>query len=77
MIGCDHFSTPSLEPWREEGISSDSVPAITMDLLKEAIRRAEDDVQRRRQTEYLLWTNSEHPLTEYLQQLILLFTKSR
>ncbi|XP_046660849.1 chorion peroxidase isoform X2 [Homalodisca vitripennis] len=57
QIGCDHFSHLSVETWREDSGELDSAQqTVSMELLKQAIRRAEDDVQRRFQTEYLLWS---------------------
>ncbi|XP_054289704.1 uncharacterized protein LOC129004994 [Macrosteles quadrilineatus] len=58
QIGCDHFSPLAVEAWREDTQELDSAQeAVSMEMLKQAIRQAEDDVQRRFQTEYLLYTH--------------------
>lgn len=51
---------PSLDSWAENSGELDSVEeAVSMEMLKQAIRRAENDVQRRFQTEFMLWTHSK------------------
>lgn len=51
---------PSLDSWAEDSGELDSVEeAVSMEMLKQAIRRAENDVQRRSQTEFMLWTHSK------------------
>lgn len=40
-------------------------------IIKEAIRRAEDDLGRRRQTEFLLWSQSKKPIYKMVYEVLI------
>ncbi|XP_050420959.1 heme peroxidase 2 [Adelges cooleyi] len=65
-INCDQHPKLDLYQWKDKPLDSDELPVKyaerelteTVDdtLVKEAWRKAEDDVSRRKQTEFLLWS---------------------
>lgn len=67
-INCDQHPKLDLYQWKDKPLDSDELPVKyaerelteTVDdtLVKEAWRKAEDDVSRRKQTEFLLWSKS-------------------
>lgn len=73
---------------RNEAVTCSSLPSFSLinwnknrnidrlrkeQIIKEAIRRAEDDLDRRRQTEFLLWSQSQYtPTNSHSSQKIIL-----
>ncbi|XP_022188065.2 peroxidase-like protein isoform X2 [Nilaparvata lugens] len=55
-IDCELQPTLDLSQWKEAEEDNPG-PQLTMEIIKEAVQRAESDIQRRQQTEFLLWSN--------------------
>uniref|UniRef100_A0A0A9VVR2 Peroxidasin n=2 Tax=Lygus hesperus TaxID=30085 RepID=A0A0A9VVR2_LYGHE len=58
LVGCDHFHQIDLAPWRDELSRSDD-SLVTMDIVKEVLKKAAEDVARRQRQERISYKNLE------------------
>lgn len=71
-IGCDHHDVFDPSAWRET--TKETIKTmISIEMLQEAIRKAEDNVLRRQQTEFLLWSHSKSLLHDCKKTEIIIF----
>ncbi|XP_014285769.2 heme peroxidase 2 [Halyomorpha halys] len=60
VLPCDNHPEFNLEPWRDEDnrrADEENTSLMTLDLIKTAIHKAEEDVARRQRNEFLSYTN--------------------
>ncbi|XP_014256496.1 uncharacterized protein LOC106670552 [Cimex lectularius] len=57
-VSCDHHSKMDLIAWKNvENRIDEQGPLLTMDLVKQALKKAEEDVARRQRQEYVVYVN--------------------